>query len=253
MVSNADRYHFADFTRENYRRLLRLAGDRYTFRTYTNFRKDERFLLWRHDVDFSAHAARRLAEIEADEGVVATYFLYFHSEAYNLLEREATACIRDVMAFGHRIGLHFDAAYHRIADRETLVGALTREKRALEDAFGAEVEVFSFHMTTPFADTCRDWQYAGMINASADYFRQEVGYCSDSNGYWRVRRLEDVLREAKDERLQVLTHAEWWQEQVLSPRERFDRCIEGRAQKAKDWYEGVLRAAGRENPDWDRE
>jgi hypothetical protein len=45
-----------------------------------------------------------------------------------------------------------------------------------------------------------------------DYFRQEVGYCSDSNGYWRVRRLEDVLREAKDERLQVLTHAEWWPE-----------------------------------------
>jgi hypothetical protein len=73
-VSNADRYHFSDFTRENFRRLLRLARERYTFRTYANFARDERFLLWRHDVDFSPHAARKLAEIEADEGIVATLF-----------------------------------------------------------------------------------------------------------------------------------------------------------------------------------
>jgi hypothetical protein len=106
-------------------------------------------------------------------------------------------------------------------------------------------------MQTPFAATCREWRYAEMINTSADYFQQKVGYCSDSNGYWRFRRLEDVLRERRDECLQVLTHGEWWQEDVMSPKQRFERCVQDWAGKAQAWYDDVLRDAGRENVDWD--
>jgi hypothetical protein len=52
------------------------------------------------------------------------------------------------MALGHRIGLHFDADYHRIRDLETLVTAHGDGEARLARRSWREVEVFSFHMTT---------------------------------------------------------------------------------------------------------
>ena len=251
MLSHADLYHFADFTRENYRRLLRLARQTYIFRTYTDFSPEERFVLWRHDVDFSAHAARRLAELEANEGVLATYFLYLHSEFYNLLEREVADCVRDIIGFGHPIGLHFDAGFSDVQSQEQLEADLRREKRILEEVFEREVSAFSFHIPTDPAHRCRAFRYAGLINTGAEYFQAHVGYCSDSNGYWRVRRLEDVLRQGSDRCLQVLTHPEWWQDAVMSPRQRLERCIDGRANKMRAWYQRTVEEHGRPNLDWE--
>ncbi|MBT5716894.1 MAG: hypothetical protein HOI70_08280, partial [Opitutae bacterium] len=54
-------------------------------------------------------------------------------------------------------------------------------------------------------------------------------YVSDSNGYWRYRRLWDVLQKSQDSCLQVLTHPVWWQEKPMPPRQRIFRSVYGRA------------------------
>ncbi len=249
-MGNATRYDFADFTVENFRRLVRMAKSNYKFRWFTDFDPDEKFVLWRHDVDFSVHRAVRLARVEAEEAVGATYFLHLHSEFYNLLEREVSSLVRELVALGHALGLHFDTHYYGVERRDQLERLLAREKRVLDDCFNAEIRAFSFHNTTSATAAFSEREYAGLINAYGDYFRTEVPYCSDSNGYWRHRRLEDVLQQATDPRLQVLTHPELWQDQVMSPKERVYRCIEGRAVKTKRWYDEILRANGRENVDW---
>ena len=249
MSSNAERYHFADFTRENYLRLLRLARGTYTFRTFADFDRSERYVIWRHDVDFSMHAALKLAQIEADEGLRTTYFLHFHSEFYNLLERGVSDCVRAIAALGHTLGLHFDPHYYGVTTEPELERLLQREHRMAEELFEAPFPTFSFHIATPFTQACRQWSYAGMINANADYFQSEVGYCSDSNGYWRFRRLEDVLSTAADARLQVLTHPEMWQDEAMSPRQRVERCIRGRADSTLQRYDDLLRRSGRVNVD----
>jgi hypothetical protein len=243
----AERYHYADFTRANYRRLLRLAKERYRFRTFTDFDREERFVLWRHDVDASVHSALRLAEIESGEGVVSTYFLHLHSAFYNLLERPVAECVTRILQGGHRLGLHFDASYYGARAEHDLEALLAAERRLLGEAFGADVDVFSFHNPDAVTLGFVEWSYAGMVNTYARYFREEVGYCSDSNGYWRFRRLEDVLDDGTDQRLQVLTHPEWWQERPMPPRERVQRCIDGRARRTGEAYDAVLRGAGREN------
>lgn len=250
-ITNAEKYHFADFTRDNYRHLLRLAKKNYVFRTFDNYKDHERFVIWRHDVDFSPHAARKLAIIEAEEGVQATYFLLLHSEFYNLLECEITACVKDIMKLGHVIALHVDSLYYKLENKIELCTVLKREKRIIEETFQSSINVFSFHITTPFAVMCNKPTYAGLINAHSRFLRDRVGYCSDSNGYWRFRRLEDVLGAASDKRLQVLTHPELWTDTVMSPKERVWRCIEGRAEKTKHWYDQILKEHGRENIDWE--
>ena len=241
----AQRFHYADFTYDNYRRLIRLAKQSYVFRTFDQFSPDERFALWRHDVDLSMHAARNLARIETDEGVVATYLLQLHSEFYNLFEADVVDCVREIIAGGHRLGLHFDSHFYGIESAGRLDEHLRRERDVIAGFFGRPVDVFSFHKTTPFTMSCRDWQYGGMINAYADYFQTQVGYCSDSNGYWRHRRLEDVVVAASDPRLHVLTHDGWWQAEAMSPRRRLLRCIEGRAARTLHNYEETMRTFDR--------
>jgi hypothetical protein len=243
----AERYHFADFTRANYRRLLELAIKTYRPRTYTTFDRDERFLLCRHDVDYSPQSALRLARIEAELGVVSTYFLHLHNTFYNVLEQPVASCVREILGLGHALGLHFDSHFYGIESADRLDHFLRFERRILEEIFGVAVPVFSFHVSTPFTMGCRDWEYGGMIHVHAAYFQDEVGYCSDSNGIWRHRRLEDVLRSATDQRLQLLTHPAWWQDRPMSPRARIWRSVGGRAVAAMEDYDRLLGSMGREN------
>jgi hypothetical protein len=108
---------------------------------------------------------------------------------------------------------------------------------------------FSFHNPDDSTAAYRNREYGGLINASSSFFYDSVGFCSDSNGYWRNRRLEDVLTQAIDERLQVLTHPEMWQDVPMSPRQRVDRCIDGRAQRTRERYERLLLENDRDNVD----
>jgi hypothetical protein len=249
-VTNAEQYHFADFTRQNYVGLLELAKRTYRFRHYWDFDRAERFVLWRHDIDFSPHGAVRLAEREAEAGVVATYFVSFHSEGYNLLERGVTDQVRRLRALGHDIALHFDLAYYPWAGEGSFVEHLRQEARALEAVVDTPCRAFSLHNPDGRAAGLRDLRYGGLINAAAEYFYTDVAFCSDSNGIWHVRRLEEALGSAVDARLQVLTHPEMWQDSVMSPRQRIQRCIDGRAEGTRDWYDRLLAEHGRENIDW---
>jgi hypothetical protein len=86
-----------------------------------------------------------------------------------------------------------------------------------------------------------------MVNAYGRYLRQHWGYCSDSMGIWRHRRLRDVLEAGEDERLHVLTHPEWWVPEPQSPRARVARAIEGRAARQHDRYDRLVEEMGREN------
>lgn len=250
MTDNAKKYLFSDFTTENYRKLLKLAKEKYSFTTYKKHFAINKSVIWRHDVDFSMHRALKLAQIEKEEGVVSTYFVLLHSEFYNLLEKEISDLVYKIIELGHPIGLHFDANFFGIKDEKKLEEKLLLEKEFLEKIFPIEVDSFCFHITNEFTISCNKNQYAGMINAFSEYFEKQVGYCSDSNGYWRFKRLEDVLIKASDKHLQVLTHPELWQDEVMTPKERIYRCADLRAKKSKRWYDNVLERTGRKNIDW---
>jgi hypothetical protein len=51
--------------------------------------------------------AKVLAKIEAGEGIKTTYFFHFHSEFYNVLEKDVVKCIFQIIEYGHNIGFAF--------------------------------------------------------------------------------------------------------------------------------------------------
>lgn len=237
-----------DFTEEAYEELIRLARARYRFERYGKT-SDEPHVLWRHDVDASPHRAVRMAAIEAEQGARSVYCFLLHSSFYNLLERGVADKAREALDFGHGLGLHFDTAFYdgRLAgDRlHALVG---REAALLQELLDRPVEVVSFHNPDVADDLGHDSDLlGGLQNAYGRTVRERYTYVSDSNGYWRFRRLIDVLQQGSHPRLHVLTHPEWWTPTPLPPRERIVRCVEGRAAATLDDYDRLLAAAGRRN------
>ncbi|MFA6127014.1 MAG: hypothetical protein WC699_06895 [Bacteroidales bacterium] len=236
-----------DFTVDAYRQLINLALASYQPADYQAIPWGQRFILWRHDCDYSLNRSLDLARIEADEGIKSTFFVNPHCEFYNLLESGQLALIKEIARLGHDIGLHFDATFYATALERELHEQVSREADLLEQFFGIRPAAFSFHNPSNFHLTCEAETYGGLVNCYSKRLKTEVSYCSDSNGYWRFRRLYDVLSDAKDSYLQVLTHPGWWQDKPMPPRQRIFRSAYGRAKATMGLYDQILETYRREN------
>ena len=175
------------FDLDHYRELLDAAkagGYRFAF-----FEGEPREgdLILRHDVDLSLDAALRMAELEADAGAAATYFLMTGSVFYNLGSEEGERALGRLRELGHRVGLH--AVYPRLD---------------LDERFDP---VIAWHNPDP------EYMRApveGAINVmEAPWFDPET-YRSDSNQHWRSGCPHEELRDGAFPWLQLLTHPEIW-------------------------------------------
>jgi hypothetical protein len=239
---------FDDFTEAAYETLLEIAHARFSFESFGTT-GDHVHALWRHDVDVSVHRALALARVEARMGVRSTWFLSVHSAFYNLFERDVAARARAILELGHWLGLHFDvSAYEGFEDDDRLHELVDREGRLLEDWLEHPVTAVSFHNPDVVSvPGIRNDRVADLPNAYAASLETGYLYVSDSNGYWRFRRLEDVLVDEDVARLHALTHPEWWQAEPMSPRARLERSAGGRADDALRSYDAALRRFGRVN------
>lgn len=239
--------HDDDFTIEHYRQLLRLAKSGWQIASYEDIRWSQGFLLWRHDLDISLNRSLALAQIESEEAVEATYFVNPHSEFYNLAEVGQHKTIKKILSLGHSLGLHFDASFYDVKSEKSLDKLVATEAAYLSELFGQKPVAFSFHNPDASHLVCDAEEYGGLVNCYSKRFKSEVAYCSDSNGYWRFRRLYDVLQEKKDARLQVLTHPGWWQEKPMPARQRIFRAAYGRASNTLKGYDRVVEMHARVN------
>ena len=224
---------------------------KYLFEPFTT-KTDEPHVLWRHDIDSSVHRALKLAKIEKKLGVKSTYFLRLHSEWYNLFEKEVYDKINDIIKLGHYIGLHFEYKFYP-KYKLKFKNKIKTEKKILEETFPTKINSISFHQpfinnkwTSPLDD-----KILGLVNTYGKKLQKKYFYCSDSNGYWRFRRLRDVLETGTDPCLQVLTHPAWWQDKSMLPMERIDRCIKGRGEAIRARYVNSLKRMGRRNIGYD--
>lgn len=228
----SDKYFINDFTENNYRNILEYCCKKFEFIDYDES-KIKNGLIWRHDVDFSVHRAHRLAAIEKEFAISSTYFIHLHSEFYNFMESNIVKLIRKILQKGHSIGVHFDPGFYgdKLKTETDLKKYLMFEQNILEEMFETRINSFSFHNPDE-GDFLKydDFEYAGLINTYANFFKENFKYCSDSNGYWRFKRLRNFLEKCQDkDSVQVLTHPGWWIEEAMSPRNRILRSVQGRA------------------------
>lgn len=250
-MTNREKYNFEDFTFDNYKRLIQLAVDNgFHFILHKDdFVAERRDVIWRHDVEFEPELSLKMAEIENSIGVKATYFFQLHSEYYNSFDSFYRDIFHAIVSLGHHVGMHFDSHYWNITDESQLDEFIKLDKQYFERNFGVQIDTFSFHNTTPFTQSCLKLNYGGLINVYSSFFKEHYNYCSDSLGYWRYDRLEDVLCDEQVKHLQVLTHDGNWSTDVLSPRKRLVNLINNHANRLVEKQINGLHAQGMLCPD----
>jgi hypothetical protein len=239
--------HARDFTEGAFRELILITKDHYEFATFGTTCSGPH-VLWRHDVDVSVQRARRLAEIESDCSVTATYFFRLHSEFYNLLEPSVLAAAIAIVELGHNVGLHLELDDRLSPTRASIAAQAGYERGILEHYLQRDVTAVSFH--NPDIGAVLDYdvdQIAGMQSAYGEGVKKRYRYVSDSNGYWRFARLMDVLASRDEPRIHVLTHPEWWTPEAMPPRDRILRSVYGRAEATVAGYDDLLARCGRTN------
>ena len=143
-MTNREKYHFDDFTLENYRKMIGLALDKgFQFISYVDtFVIERKDILWRHDVEFEPDIALIMAEIEQSQGVKATYFFQMHSPYYNLFDNHYTRVFHEIRSMGHWVGLHFDSYYWRIQDESKLDEYIKLDRGYFEKTLGVKIDSF---------------------------------------------------------------------------------------------------------------
>ena len=128
-----------------------------------------------------------MAELEAEAGAPATYFLMTRSVFYNLSSPEGERALERLRELGHRVGLH--AVWPDVD---------------LDERFDP---VLAWHNPDP--EYMRE-PVEGAINVMESPWFDPEPYRSDSNQHWRCGCPHEELRAGEFPWLQLLTHPEIW-------------------------------------------
>lgn len=159
----------------------------------------EKAFLIRHDVDFDIKLAYNMAKLEYENNIVSTYFILVSCESYNIFSKRNKKLLREIINYGHEIGLHFDPTNYK----DNLDEAVESEINSLSFVVGQEIKSISLHNPT-FSGQYP--MFEGYINTySPEYFDVEH-YISDSCFSFRGKDPLSFLKNINYKMCQILLH-----------------------------------------------
>ncbi len=240
--------NYSEIKIATYTNYLRSLISTHQFISYPEYKSTQgNYVLWRHDIDFSIENALNLGKIENELGIKSTFFVHLHNENYNFLDKKIQEKLHKIIQYGHELELHLCCDYYDIRNETQLLDAISSDLEIFEKHLGIKAKVFSFHNPTAEALKLDKFEYCGLINTYSTYFKENTVYASDSNGYWRHKSIGETIKENLDKNLHILTHPVWWTEEVDTPRNKIEKCLNDYAIERMGNYDQMLHKQGREN------
>ncbi|MBS5335302.1 MAG: hypothetical protein UC708_02265 [Anaerovoracaceae bacterium] len=227
------------FTYEGYGDLIdSLKNNGYGFADYENYRQFEKCVILRHDVDYDLQRVIKMAELEHEKNVSATYFVLLTSDFYNLASKESEEVLKYLKKIGHNIGLHFDEKRYDISPeewkKENIAELIKKEVRVLEAITDNRIKSVSMHR--PSKKTLRsNLCLPGIANSYGEEFFKQFKYLSDSRMRWR-EDAEAIIESGEFPRIQLLTHAFWYFDKERQMKDIIEDFIYGRDEIARHRY-----------------
>ena len=199
---------------------------------YTDISKEtDRFLLVRHDVEYSPQRALRLARFEHEHlSLKSSYFFQIRNNTYNLLSDVNLGIVKEITEMGHNIGLHVHTGLWSGRDLSSFV---KKEINLMESATGLSIDRFSYHRPK-ISMLSKPLRIEGKINAYDPlYFHffesnlpktPPVTYISDSNHRWKFGHPLDLKFGVN--KVHLLTHPFSWTEDGYENISNFKSLIE---------------------------
>ena len=205
------------FSFNDYKEIIRIIKSTDRYMDYHKALTSDKFILMRHDVEYSVERAYELAKVESSMDFTSTFFFQWTNNSYNILSRKNKDLIKDMHERGHTIGLHF--ALNGMTDMEQIRKQIAKEMEILNMMFEFKIDTFSIHR--PSKDVLREnIKLPGIINAYQDEFFTfaenvtentpvSVKYLSDANHIWRYG-YPDEKNILENDKVQILTHPFAW-------------------------------------------
>jgi len=205
------------FSFDDYKEIIRLIKATGAHANYKDAINKDKFVIMRHDVEYSVDRAYDLSKLEVSMDFTSTFFFQWTNNSYNILSKRNMDLIKDMHERGQNIGLHF--ALNGLTDMELIRKQIMKEMNILSEMFGFAIDTFSFHR--PSKDVLREnIKLPGIINAYQDDFFTfaenvdentpvEVKYLSDANHIWRYG-YPDEENITGFKKVQILTHPFAW-------------------------------------------
>jgi len=218
-----------DFSYSTYQNFLSIflnSSRNLCFRDFSQENLKEEFFLLRHDVDFSPEAALNMAELEANMGIKATYFILFSSPHYNLFDNEHILFPRKLSQLGHEVGLHYDLKVFETFNNKSPLEILEIQSETLSTLAGAEVKSIAMHNPSLSGDDL--FRETKFLNAYSDQFTRKISYFSDSCGAWRDEFVNHIENQNIPPQMQLLIHPFFWGPTSLNRWETLDLFIKNK-------------------------
>lgn len=227
----------AKFTYDYYKELICRLREVYDFTTFyegkKNVKTDRPLVIMRHDIDMDLEAAVRMSSLEKELGVLSTYFFMVRCPLYNVFSGSGAEMVREVLAAGHQLGLHFDCALYQDIAVDKLNTYISKECGLLERFFGRPVGAVSFHR--PGHLELSGVELEKWPNSYERVFLEKFKYFSDSRGIWKYG--DPIESEAfyVRENLHILTHPIWWTSAPASPRKKLLLLVQQINQRSEQY------------------
>ena len=192
-----------------------------------------RQIFLRHDVDFSLELSLPMAQVEFQAGIQSTYFVLLNGP-YDPFEPENRARIRQLCAWGHEVGLHYDLSQYPV-DPDEQFHRLLAETERLESVIGMPIRSISMH--EPHRNGKDPFRTSRWIHPHNDELMKGVAYVSDSCRAWRDNALLNAFES--DVQMQWLTHPELWLDGALLNRLEYlrERILPNIPERHREYFE----------------
>lgn len=166
------------------------------------FAMDRHGVRFRHDVDYDPVCALEMAELEADCGVHADYYIRIRGP-YNPFSDDLQQILHTILLLGHRLGVHVDLGLPRDAETPEwlLERATTRDYRLLSSEYPVD-RIVSFHAPPRSVY----WRHVpGYTHALTIRWKDRT--VTDSRGIWHG---DPEAMIADGGLVSLNLHPEWW-------------------------------------------
>jgi len=207
-----------DFSYDHYREIIDSAKAKYQILPLKDFKPltKDKVLVLRHDIDAKVRRATRMAKLERDLDVTATYFVRVHAELYNPFGFRTYPLLKGIADMGHEIGLHFENLDFSHITGEDSSSVLRREIDVLETILGVKIKGIASHRGFSGIDNS-DFMLKTRLSDFGVYYEaheltKNCFFISDSLRRWARTNGQCVCQILQENHPQLclLAHPQFW-------------------------------------------
>ncbi len=197
-----------DFTYKHYIETLLKARKTHIFYTFANLQEKSRrrFIILRHDIDAQVWKALKMAKIDSDLGISATFFVRVHGP-YNPFREPSYEAILKIVELGHEIGFHYEPLFYT-KNNLPLEETILLEIRLLNKLFKISIRSIAPHMPSLLKGPELGNLKEEFNDSYSPRFFTKIKYISDSNKRWREGCMCRWIEES--DQIQIAVHPHWW-------------------------------------------